>query len=288
MVTRKGSPHLSQPKSLFAKLSRMARKTVSDGEPEHVHQLRTTSRRIETLITAREKELANGAGKLTKQLRRLRRQAGKVRDLDVQIAALRTVAVESITRDKARLMSQLERARRKRHQKLASTVQKEFDATLQKRAKKVQKQLESVLADSTGPNYTRLALDRFSEAMRDFPALDEDNLHKFRIACKRIRYLAELGDGNDAAAIAAECKRAQDAIGEWHDWAMLTQRAEKLFPRNGSSLVAVLRTRRQTKLMEALRVGNDMRRKLLGLRTVVSGTAGARPVSEMQMMAVAS
>jgi CHAD domain-containing protein len=267
---------------------RVARKIVSDGTPEYVHQFRTTSRRIETLITVHETELANGTDKLAKQLRRLRRQAGKVRDLDVQIGALRTVAVESITRDKSRLMSQLERARRKRHQKLAASVQKELDGMLQKRARKAQKQLQSVSAESAGPDYVRLALDRFSKAMHDFPALDENNLHDFRISCKRIRYLAELSASQEAKAIVAECKRAQDAIGEWHDWVMLIQRAEKLFPRNGSPLVAVLRTTQQTKLMEALRVTGDMRRKLLGLRAVLSGTAGPQPVPEMQMMAVAS
>jgi len=96
--------------ALFEKLQQVSRLS-SGARPEVVHQLRTTIRRIETVVGARP-EPGRNEKKLLKQLRRLRRRAGKVRDLDVQIEALRSLGLEGITRDRARVMPSSPKIRR--------------------------------------------------------------------------------------------------------------------------------------------------------------------------------
>ena len=61
---------------------------------------------------------------------------------------------------------------------------------------------------------------------RRFPALNGANLHDFRKACKQLRYLAEAhGTGVEQAVLAEALHRVQDAIGAWHDFSELQQRA---------------------------------------------------------------
>jgi CHAD domain-containing protein len=277
----------STPKSLFAKLSSLGRKLSSQAKPDDVHHLRTTARRLETLITAHDDALGGRSDKLAKQLARLRRKAGKVRDFDVQMDALRAISLDSDSRDKARLISELESERAESEKKLLSVVAQEFGATMRKRVRKAQDQLSS--ADpGESPDYVSLALDKFAVIAEEYAVLDENNLHAFRIAVKRVRYLAELGDTDTAKTVVAECKRVQDTIGDWHDLVMLLGRAERLFVGRRSPLVSVLRTTRDTKFTVALRTSTEVARKLLQLRNEARRPPRKQPSGETQMIAIAS
>ena len=72
--------------------------------------------------------------------------------------------------------------------------------------------------------------------------MTEKTLHACRIAGKHSRYIAELaGDTLEASLFIEELKRAQDAIGEWHDIVKLKQKAEKRFgSASDSALVSML------------------------------------------------
>src|SRR5437868_9129497 len=61
-------------------LVRLIKDMKDEPRPRAVHLLRTTIRRIETLLA--EEAPRGAARKLRKQLDRLRRRAGKVRDVD--------------------------------------------------------------------------------------------------------------------------------------------------------------------------------------------------------------
>ena len=287
MPHRNGHTHLSTPKSLFQKLAGLERKFSTEAKPADVHHLRTTSRRLETLLTAHEDQLGGVADKVVKQLGRLRRKAGRVRDFDVQTDALRAISIESIARDKARLISDLESSRQKREKKLLSVVAQELDSTMRKRMQKAEVQL-SQLSNEQPVDYSMLALDKFSVLADKYPVLTEDNLHPFRIALKRVRYLAELGKNGAAATVVSECKRAQDSIGDWHDMVMLTNRAERLFAKKRAPIIAVLRTNRSTKLAEAFRTSVDVRQKLLKLHAERCKSSRPELVPESWMIAAAS
>src|SRR5215469_7194932 len=75
--------------------------------PKTVHLLRTTSRRLQMVLATH----AEGDDKLRRQLRKIRRQAGRVRDLDVQLAALKTIDLASTAAEQKRVKRALERMR---------------------------------------------------------------------------------------------------------------------------------------------------------------------------------
>jgi CHAD domain-containing protein len=257
--------------ALFEKLQQISRLSSGAG-PEVVHQLRTTIRRIETVVGARP-EPGRNEKKLLKQLRRLRRRAGKVRDLDVQIEALRSLGLEGITRDRARVMSFLQQARAKQERKLQRSFQDEADSGLRKRLRRASDHLQQELPKPAElqPAQGRLlsaALDKFAAAVKRRPTLTEENLHAFRIDCKRARYLAEMaGEGPGVTEVIEQLKGIQDSIGTWHDWLTATATARNvLSPAGQLPLLSALRTGTRAKYLEALRITAGAKRILQEMR----------------------
>ena len=107
------------------------------------------------------------------------------------------------------------------------------------------------------------SLRRFASLARR-TGLTSENLHAFRTACKKVRYVAEMGAGQRSQAIVASLKRVQDAIGDWHDWDALRTTAEDMFGRSlDSALVMALRNVTQAKFEEARHLALEVRRDLL-------------------------
>ena len=75
----------------FHKLSRQISKLSEKPKPECVHRFRTLSRRVEALLEGLIAHPTGNDKKLLVLLARLRKKAGKVRDLDVQISTLRAL-----------------------------------------------------------------------------------------------------------------------------------------------------------------------------------------------------
>jgi len=277
------APDSNRTQALFDKLLRISRR-ASGAKPETVHQLRTTIRRVETLLATTLPTLGRKEQKLLKQLDRLRRRAGKVRDLDVQIQALGSLRLESITRDRARVMAFLEKARAKRESRLLRDFQNEVDGGLHKRLKRTAASLQREFPKPAHPDadeqhFLAAALDKFAAVVKQHPALSEANLHDFRMASKRVRYLAEMaGEGPRVAAVIEPLKRIQDAIGVWHDWLTLAATAESVLTHSGQApLLSALRASTRSKYLEALRITADAKRALLELHES-KGKAG-KPVS---------
>jgi CHAD domain-containing protein len=277
------APDRNRTQALFDRLLRISRLS-SGAKPERVHQLRTSIRRIETLVATTLPAPSRKEEKLLKQLRRLRRRAGKVRDLDVQIEALESVRLESVTRDRARVMAFLEKARAKRERKLLRVCQDEADAGLAKRLKRTatrlqQETLNPAQPHAAGDRFLAAALDKFAAAVKQHPTLSEANLHAFRMTCKRMRYLAEMaGEGQRVAAVLEQLKRIQDSIGTWHDWLTLTATAESVLAHSGQvPLLSALRATTRSKYLEALRITAEAKRALLEMHE--SQRKAGKPVS---------
>jgi CHAD domain-containing protein len=277
------APDYSRTQALFDKLLRISRLSTS-AKPETVHQLRTTIRRIEILVATTWPVPSPKEEKLLKQLARLRRRAGKVRDLDVQIAALGGVRLESVTRDRARVMAFLEKARARREGKVLKAFQDGVDAGLHKRLKRTAARLQQETpkppqSHAAGDRFLAAALDKFAAAVKQRPALSESNLHDFRMDCKRVRYLAEMaGEGPRVAAAIEQLKRIQDSVGVWHDWVTLTATAEGVLAHAAQApLLSALRASTRSKYLEALRITADARRALLEMRD--SHQIAGKPVS---------
>jgi CHAD domain-containing protein len=266
------APNQDRTQALFNKLQRMCQRSSSGLKPETVHQLRTTIRRIETIVSATWPKPRRKENKLLKELDRIRRRAGKVRDLDVQMAALGSLRLESIARDRTRVMTFLEKERSKRERKLLKIFQEEVGAGLRKRLKRTAARLQHEprpAQPSTGADRVlAAALDKFAALVAQRPTLTESNLHEFRMDCKRVRYLAEMaGEGPRVAAVIEQLKRIQDSIGTWHDWVTLSATAEKILAHSGQvPLLSALRAGTRSKYLEALRITTDAKRVLLEMR----------------------
>jgi CHAD domain-containing protein len=64
------------------KLRKLLRKMPSPPAPEEVHSFRTNARRLETVLEAFSLDNTKDGAALSKQISKLRRRAGKVRDLN--------------------------------------------------------------------------------------------------------------------------------------------------------------------------------------------------------------
>jgi len=283
------APDLNRTQALFNKLRRILRLS-SGARPETVHQLRTTVRRVETLLTTTWPTPGRKEQKLLKQLDRLRRRAGKVRDLDVQIEALASLRLESITRDRARVMASLEKARAKRESRLLRAFRDEVDGGLHKRLKRTSARLQQesprvAHADATEARFLAAALDKFAALVKQRPSLSEGNLHDFRMDCKRVRYLAEMaGEDPKVNAVIEQLRRIQDSIGTWHDWLTLTATAEGVLSRSGQvPLLSALRASTRSKYLEALRITAEAKRVLLEM--CESQRQAGKPVSRVAPVA---
>jgi CHAD domain-containing protein len=256
----------------FARLLRNLGKLSSNPQPESVHRSRTYSRRVESLLALAPKHDGN-AKKLLKGPKRLRKKAGRVRDLDVQIAALRGLRISQAPVGKSQLLHDLVEDRARGLRKLEKSFHKEATSELRKRLRRAEKDL-SIPADI---DPVAEALRLFSEAGSEGGALTEKKLHQYRIAGKSARYLAELaGDDKQAQTVVDQLKRMQDVIGDWHDWLELTARAEKLQNDDQDSpLIVALRNINRAKFRQAVQALTEAQKSLSGptpLRKASSST----------------
>lgn len=226
--------------SVFQKLERDLAKVSSKQNAESVHRFRSAARRLETLLEEVLPKQERAHRKLLKALGRIRKRAGKLRDLDVQLAALRSLKIPQEPRRKSQLMNSLIELRAEHERKLRKVLNKEDVREIRKRLKRAAKDLRS----TTVENPLGVARKMLGQPPhRDSRGtLTEDLLHHYRILGKRARYIAELAPPSaEATEFIAQLKRMQDAAGDWHDWFNLTHTAAtRLGDVHESSLVAAL------------------------------------------------
>jgi CHAD domain-containing protein len=234
----------------FRKLSRQLAKLTKKPAPENVHKFRTYSRRVEAMLDELVPKLSRNDKKLLKQLARLRKKAGRVRDLDVQIAALRSLKIPQEPGRKSQLMRTLSEERAQRERTLPENFDRKTVSQLRKRLHRAAQ--EMAIPENT--DLLRLGMRAVLQLGRERAPLTEKTLHQYRIAGKRARYIAELARHDPKAGqVVHQLKRMQDLIGDWHDWLKLTQRAEELFGGvRESSLVAALQNVTRAKFREAV------------------------------------
>ncbi len=241
---------LKRSRLAFQRLGRELTKLAKSPAPESVHKFRTNSRRVEALLSEVASELNRNDKKLLKQLSWLRKKAGRVRDLDVEIASLRSLKIPEGNGQKSQFVDALVHERTKREGKLVEAFDREAADEVRKRLKRAASEID--LPKHTEP--LTLTLGKLAKLGRDHVTLTEKTLHQYRIIGKRARYIAELADHDDEAKrVVDQLKHMQDVIGDWHDWLKLTQKAEALFGGvRDSALVAMLRNVTQAKFRQSV------------------------------------
>ena len=223
---------------VFEKVERALSQLSSKQTAASVHNFRTGARRIQTLFEELLPERDHNQKKLVKLLSRMRKRSGKVRDLDAQLAALRSLKVSQEPRRKTQLIQALIELRAKNEKKLRKALTKEAVREVRKRLRRASKDLRvEEIADPL-----RIAQEMMSQAAIASRPLTEEILHRQRILTKRARYVAEFASKSpETDRLIEQLKHAQDALGDWHDWSMLTETSlQRLGDVHQSSLVAVL------------------------------------------------
>lgn len=264
-------------KLVFQKLDRQLSKLVRKPQPANVHQFRTYSRRLQAVLEELSPELSRSDKKLLKLLGRLRRRAGQVRDLDVQIAALRSLKIPQEPRRKTQLLHILSERRVRREKKLDQSLDKKTIRALRKRLKRTADKYES----PKGVQPLAIARHMLEEVSRPQASLSEEVLHQYRIAGKRVRYVTELaGKNSDVRPFMESLKVMQDALGDWHDWLLLSESAEKIFSdAQDSALLSALRNITGAKYRHAVQVVTEMRASLFPKLSSGESRMPARPSS---------
>lgn len=236
---------------VFARLERGLPQVARGARAGAVHHLRTHIRRVEALLDAGLP--AGDEPKLRQQLQKLRRRAGRVRELDVQGQLLEDFQVEGGEGARRRLLEAMAEERGRRAARLQRILDAEHRRQLRGRLRRAQERLVAAAAEEPEAWAERVQAG-LGELERRFPLLQARNLHAFRLACKRLRYWAE-ADGAALAPLAEQLKRVQDAIGAWHDRSELARRARG----TGGALEAGLRNLAAAEGLEALRVATAER-----------------------------
>jgi CHAD domain-containing protein len=234
--------------------------------------------------------LHRAANTWLRQLKKIRRAAGKVRDLDVHRKIIDQAFLHPQQKPSAKKQAAQGSARSTasagadRLPKQAETVdhwlktarkrqQSKLEKTLAKRQPKLTGARQAFLAALPPPEVRATTVGRpiadlaradFDRLLRQMPTLDAGNLHDFRKQAKKARYLAESAgeDDREAHALAEEIKRAQDAIGEWHDWLLLCDESKAALGKHGAQLRKTIAAETNRLFTEALRISTEVRARL--------------------------
>jgi len=240
---------LHRGKLIFRRMERNLVRLAEDPNREAVHDFRTTSRRLETLLGLLLPTSDRNQRKLLKLLSRIRRRAGRIRDIDVQLAALRSFKVPHEPRRKTLLVQRLIDLRVQHEHKLLKLLKKKALTELTKRIRRASQNLRV-----TSNRDPLVVANEMLRATSTAGPLNDEMLHRYRIAVKRARYAAEYAPlSAERDRFIAGLKQLQDALGSWHDWMTLTRTAsQELGDIAQSSLVAALHNATRVKFRHAV------------------------------------
>ena len=216
-------PDQENTRPIFRRLARQLSKLADKPAPDKVHKFRTSSRRVEGLVADLGRERSRNDKKLLKLLGRLRKKAGRVRDLDVQTAALRSLKIPQEPGRKSQLLRTLAEQRGKREKKLVRALDKKAISEVRKRLKRAAASLEI----PKNANPVTLAIQKVAGLEFDPSSVAEENSPLQDCRKAGTLYRGICGKNPEAVRVVEQLKHMQDAIGDWHDWAQLAEKRKR-------------------------------------------------------------
>ena len=206
---------------------------LDEPDKKPVHRLRTMTRRVEAQIALLEllhvpKVYSKEARDARRLLKKIRRAAGEVRDLDVQQDKIEEHTPAKATSEARQLGKRLAQERKKAADSLLKTLKK-HQAPLSEALESLVKAFNKTGAFTlTAGQLSALTLNWFHRNA-PAPSDDPDSLHMIRKKAKIARYLAENApkEARSARRIAEQFEALQEIGGDWHDWLILSGIARK-------------------------------------------------------------
>jgi CHAD domain-containing protein len=169
------------------------------------------------------------------ELSALRKRAGKVRDLDVQMKLLKQgISNGSVNIDRRNLTQAMQEKRDRQVKRVAAAARKiersRLFFQLQRLEEQALAQPDSFGDDSSPLRQAETQLTELAAEFVSHAKIKPRRLHSMRTRMKLIRYQAELAaESNEQTTFLEALKSMQDVLGEWHDWEALCAVAEKFF-----------------------------------------------------------
>ena len=199
-------------------------------DPEELHQLRVTARRIDATLSLFKQHLPPALVKARKRAKALLRSLGATRDLDVQLAGL-TAYCEELPQEerlaldplKERLAVERAHSRARMLRALDSEPTRRWIQTLSAAVEAAPAANDPGAATVAGvmPQKLRQRFRRLRKAVRRLRADSSmDDYHKVRRRAKQLRYALDSGSslyGKPADEMLKALRRMQDKLGAYQD-----------------------------------------------------------------------
>jgi CHAD domain-containing protein len=303
---------LQNVRRLAATLRENLMKCADYPDLDAVHDTRTGTRRLQATLEDLVREVPDGeplrsaATVAMRLLKKIRREAAPVRDLDVhrklvekligraldpsvgqtekQDEEATAVAQDVVETPEAGLRmtgvaqqaDDLDAWLKHRRNELAVGLRGHANELVAKLDKRMEELEAALKTKDTGRSRKKspgvVALDSFARLATEMQVLDAGNLHDFRKGAKKARYVAELAAQGDEQAkqVGGTLKRLQDEIGDWHDWLVLTDEAHAALSDKAVELIGLIEAEREQHFVAAMKTAAKLRGRLMGEWLAVS------------------
>ena len=207
---------------------------AQSGDMRSVHQARVATRRLREALPVLRKSVNNHAlDRVRHQVRQMTRALGPVRELDVALAHLEEIALDSKVSSRAigRVRQAVARERLARRREMLGAI-------TPGKVEKLRQRLGHVSSGPETPQSAAALEEAVAQvtrrARRLAHAIDEagglyvaPRLHGVRVAAKKLRYALEIErelKRSKSTSRIAQLKRLQDLLGHMHDFDILIDR----------------------------------------------------------------
>jgi len=273
------------------RVAKFAKRSSKRPSPDEVHKLRTSARHLESALSSLQLADERGVGSLLRHLKKIRRLAGALRDMDVLTANALDIDHRGERDCLVRLLEHLGAERSRRAGKLRRMIARKRS----KIRRALRRGLERIERARKKPRSAGAALGvgvlQVSSKLSHPGRLTRNNLHEYRSQVKELRDALRLSDRTAHSTLVRKLEDVKGAIGDWHDWVELTDIAvDVLDHRPSCALVKRLETSRDSKYRHALSLTHTLIARHLRpkRRKRPKRTAGKAPIATPVLEAVAA
>lgn len=243
---------------LLASVANLVQQPKSKG----AHFYRTSLRRFQAWSDVFHPKMDSRQKQALKFLDKVRRTTGKLRDAEIHLELVEKLSAGS-PEEKKKLDKELNLRHKSYQSKLKEQLRDPMVAGLW-RSLRVLDEAPAASEPATFHEISgmaTLAVDEYRAFIKRHGPISPQNLHEYRLECKRFRYTAELaGDAPEVNDLVETWKAVQDVIGEWHDYLTLCEVAKEVL--DDAPVIEALRTATEKKYAESLDAIQKAERKL--------------------------
>jgi CHAD domain-containing protein len=262
---------LERARKAVRELSRTLKSLPKEPPPGEVHRLRTTTRRVEAIVPVLAQLEGKESRRLLNAIEPIRKAAGGVREMDVMIGNARKLARHAEGDSLARLVEQLHIARRQNAVELRRVLgrrRRSARENLKEYSRLIRSALKQAKGDAFGnelppdaPDGIHSAAANVVRELGEWPPLNAENIHAFRLKVKELRYILQLSSEANSE-LGEALGNVQRLVGDWHDWHQLHEIASQILtPERDLALLEHIDETTKRKFDQALLAANKLRGK---------------------------